>query len=65
MERDSSLGRDRESINRQMRSILELAGTGEVDPLIYPPYAFEDGARAIQDLAERKTWGKVIVQVGS
>ena len=60
----ASLGRDPESINRQMHSILELAGTGEVDPLIYPPYAFDDGARAIQDLAERKTWGKVIVQVG-
>lgn len=61
----ASLGRDPESINRQMHSILELAGTGEVDPLIYPPYGFDDGARAIQDLAERKTWGKVIVQVGS
>ena len=23
------------------------------------------GARAIQDLAERRTWGKVIVRVGS
>ncbi|MEM7285617.1 MAG: NADPH:quinone oxidoreductase family protein [Actinomycetota bacterium] len=61
----ASLGRDPESINRQMHSILELAGTGAVDPLIYPPYAFEDGARSIQDMAERKTWGKVIVQVGS
>lgn len=47
-----------------MRSVLELAGTGEVDPLIYPPYEFDQGAQAIQDLAERKTWGKVIVRVG-
>ena len=60
----ASIGRDPASIDRQMQSILDLAATGAVDPLIYPPYPFEDGARAIQDLAERKTWGKVIVQVG-
>ena len=60
----ASIGRDPGSIDRQMTSILDLAATGAVDPLIYPPYGFDDGARAIQDLAERKTWGKVIVQVG-
>ena len=60
----ASLARDPESLGRQMEAVLELAGTGAVDPLIYPPYAFADAARAIQDLAERKTWGKVIVQVG-
>ncbi len=60
----ASVLRDPESLDQQMRSVLELAGTGEVDPLIYPPYAFGDGARAIQDLAERKTWGKVVVEVG-
>ena len=59
----ASLARDPDSIHRQMRSLLELAATGDVDPLIYPPYDFDDGARAIQDLAERKTWGKVIVRV--
>jgi len=60
----ASLGRDPESLGRQMTSVLELAGTGAVDPLIYPPYDFAAGARAIQDLAERKTWGKVVVEVG-
>lgn len=60
----ASLARDPEGLDGQMRSVLELAGTGAVDPLIYPPYPFEEGARAVQDLAERKTWGKVIVQVG-
>ncbi len=60
----ASIGRDPESLGRQMESVLDLAGTGEVDPLIYPPYAFDDAARAIQDLADRKTWGKVIVRVG-
>lgn len=58
----ASMVRDPGSLDRQMQSVLELAGNdGAVDPLIYPPYRFEDGARAVQDLAERKTWGKVIV----
>jgi NADPH2:quinone reductase len=60
----ASLGRDPESLSRQMHSVLELAGTGQVDPLIYPPYDFDKAASAIQDLAERKTWGKVVVRVG-
>ena len=60
----ASLGRAPESLGRQMRSILELAATGDIDPLVYPPYDFADGARAVQDLAERKTWGKVVVRVG-
>ena len=47
-----------------MISVLNLASKGSVDPLIYPPYEFDDGALAIQDLADRKTWGKVIVRVG-
>lgn len=60
----ASLMRDPQGLDRQMRSVLELAGSGAVDPLIYPPYEFADAARAIQDLAERKTWGKVVVRVG-
>jgi NADPH:quinone reductase len=60
----ASLGRDPASLGRQMESVLDLASTGAVDPLIYPPYEFAQAAQAIQDLAERKTWGKVIVRVG-
>jgi NADPH2:quinone reductase len=59
----ASLARDPDSLNQQMASVLGLAATGAVDPLIFPPYLFDDAARAIQDLAERKTWGKVVVQV--
>ncbi|MGI9623364.1 MAG: NADPH:quinone oxidoreductase family protein, partial [Acidimicrobiales bacterium] len=59
----ASLARDPDSLGRQMRSVLDLAKIGGVDPLIYPPYDFEQGAQAIQDLAERKTWGKVITRV--
>ena len=60
----ASLGRDPQSLNNQMHSIIELAEKGFVDPLIFKPYEFENGAVAIQDLADRKTWEKVIVRVG-
>ena len=52
------LGRDPQSLNNQMHSIIELAEKGFVDPLIFKPYEFENGAVAIQDLADRKTWGR-------
>ena len=60
----ASLGRDPQSLSKQMESVLALAETGYVDPLIFPPYDFTNGGSAIQDLADRKTWGKVIVRVG-
>ncbi len=60
----ASLGRNPASLNNQMVSVLSHAETGAVDPLIFPPYEFSEGATAIQDLADRKTWGKVIVRVG-
>ena len=60
----ASLGRNPASLNNQMVSVLNHAETGAVDPLIFPPYKFSEGATAIQDLADRKTWGKVIVRVG-
>lgn len=57
----ASLGRDPESFGRQMSSVLDLAATGDVDPLLYPDVAFEGAAQALQDLADRKTYGKVVV----
>ena len=44
-----------------MTTLLELATTGAVDPPLYPPYAFDDAATALQDLANRATYGKVVV----
>ena len=60
----ASLGRDPQSLNQLMHSVIELAEKGLVDPLIFKPYEFANGAFAIQDLADRKTWGKVVVRVG-
>lgn len=57
----ASLMRRPESLGEQLGAVLALAATGEVDPPLYPPYAFEDAAQALQDLADRKTWGKVVV----
>ncbi len=59
----ASLGRDAKSFARQMASVLELAATGEVDPLLYPTVDFDGAAQALQDLADRKTYGKVVVGV--
>jgi NADPH2:quinone reductase len=38
-----------------------MAAAGQIDPLLYPPYPMAAGAQALQDLADRKVWGKVIV----
>ncbi|MCH7789967.1 MAG: NADPH:quinone oxidoreductase family protein, partial [Acidobacteria bacterium] len=57
----ASLARNPDSVDQQMHSVLDLVPSGAVDPLIYPPYTFDDGAQALQDLADRKTWGKAVV----
>jgi len=57
----ASVGRDPSSIGRQMASLMALAEDGLVDPLLHPVYGFEDGSRALQDIADRKVTGKVVV----
>lgn len=59
----ASLGRNPASLDQQMRSVLALAATGDVDPLLYPPFTFDEGARALQALADRETYGKAVVSV--
>ena len=57
----ASVGRDPSSIGRQMASLMALAEGGLVDPLLHPVYGFEDGSRALQDIADRQVTGKVVV----
>jgi NADPH2:quinone reductase len=57
----ASLARFPDSLRTQMTALLDMAAVGTVDPPLYPPYAFEDAATALQDLADRKTYGKVVV----
>lgn len=45
----------------EMAELLQLAADGVVDPPLYPPYEFDDAARALQDMYERKTHSKVVV----
>jgi NADPH:quinone reductase len=52
-----------ESLGNQMETLLDMAAAGTIDPPLYPPYAFDDAATALQDLADRKTHGKVVVEM--
>ena len=58
----ASLMRDPGAVGRQMAAVMALAETGQVAPPLYPPFAFEDAAQALQDLADRKVYGKAVVK---
>ncbi len=60
----ASLARDPESLGRQVDSVMVLAKERTVDPLLHPPYAFEDAARALQDIYDRQVVGKVVAVLG-
>jgi NADPH2:quinone reductase len=57
----ASIARDPSSLGEQMRTLLEMAAEGSVAPPLYPPYALADAATALQDIADRKVHGKVVV----
>ncbi len=59
----ASLMRDPSAIARQMGEVMALAEQGAVSPPLYPPFAFEDAAQALQDLADRKVYGKAVVEL--
>ena len=59
----ASLGRDPSSFKQQMSSVVELSGSGEVDPLLHPTYGFESANQALQDIADRKVVGKVVIDI--
>jgi len=57
----ASLARDPGRLPRAAERLLAMAAAGEIDPLVYPPYPMAQGAQALQDLADRRIWGKAIV----
>ncbi len=57
----ASVMRDPSSVRRQLDAVLAHVAKGDFTPPLYPPFAFEDAAQALQDLADRKTWGKAVV----
>jgi len=46
-----------------MGAIFELARQGKVSPALYPPVAFAQAAQALQDMADRKVYGKLAVDL--
>ncbi len=59
----ASIAKFPDSLRTQMTTLLDMTAAGTVDPPLYPPYSFEDAARALQDIAERKIHGKSVVLV--
>ena len=59
----ASVMRDPSSVRRQLDAVLTHVANGDFTPPLYPPFAFEDAAQALQDLADRKTWGKAVVRL--
>ncbi len=59
----ASLMRDPASVARQMNEVFALAREGKVSPALYPPFTFEDAARGLQAMADRKVWGKAVVEL--
>jgi NADPH2:quinone reductase len=57
----ASVMRDPSSVRRQLDAVLADVAAGKYTPPLYPPFAFADAARGLQDLADRKTWGKAVV----
>lgn len=58
----TSLMFDREASAQAARALSELVGSGRVVPQVGPQYALADAPRAFQDLLDRKTTGKVIIE---
>jgi NADPH2:quinone reductase len=59
----ASLMRDPTAMSRQMDAVFALAAEGKVSPPLYPPFAFEEAADALQAMADRKVWGKAVVEL--
>lgn len=59
----ASIQRDPSSLHRQLEALTELADAGKISPAMYPPFTFDDIPKAFDDLAHRKTTGKVVVEL--
>lgn len=55
--------RSPEKVFKEHEEILSLFEQGKIKPLIYHEYDFEDVPQALNLLASRKTWGKVVVKM--
>ncbi|WP_156289672.1 NADPH:quinone oxidoreductase family protein [Oceanobacillus salinisoli] len=51
------------AVEKDHEELMKLYGEGKIKPLIYKNYEFTDVTNALQLLAERKTWGKLVVKL--
>ncbi|MFC3835290.1 MULTISPECIES: NADPH:quinone oxidoreductase family protein [Deinococcus] len=58
----TSLMSDRAATAEAAQILSQLVGSGQVTPQVGPTYALADSARAFQDILNRKTTGKVIIE---
>lgn len=58
----TSLLGDAEANAQAMREVPPLLASGQVVPQVGPTYALADSAQAFQDIMDRKTTGKVIIE---
>lgn len=58
----TSLMSDRAATAEAAQILSQLVGSGQVTPQVGPTYALEHSARAFQDILDRKTTGKVIIE---
>jgi NADPH:quinone reductase len=52
-----------DKVFKEHEELMSLYEQGKIKPLIYKEYAFEKVPEALDLLASRKTWGKVVVKV--
>jgi NADPH:quinone reductase len=52
-----------EKVFREHDELMSLYEQGKIKPLIYKEYKFEELPVALESLATRKTWGKVVVKL--
>lgn len=53
-----------ERVAEAWRELLELFASGRLKPVVYnAKYTLETLTQALQDLEDRKTWGKAVVRV--
>lgn len=54
-----------ERVIEEHNEIMKLYENGEIRPLIYKEYPFEQVPEALTQLGTRKTWGKVVIRMNS
>lgn len=59
----ASVGRDPKPSEQARQTIFALLEEGRLEPPVFPPFAFADVGNALDAIYNRKTWGKVIVEL--